>query len=85
MPRNSSEYSACSKGLKSETDIVPGVRTIMIVVVFPILVFGIDLVIMLVGGDATSATRFAILLIAAIVVALLTGIALKKGVLGKRA
>ena len=83
MPRNSSEYSACSKEPKSEMDIVPGVRTIMIVVVFPILVFGIDLVIMLVGGDATSATRFAILIIAAIVVALLTGIALKKGVLGK--
>lgn len=83
MSRNSSEYNACSKGLKSKTDIVPGVRTIMIVVVFPILVFGIDLVIMLVGGDATSATRFAILLIAAIVVALFTSIALKKGVLGK--
>lgn len=83
MSRNSSEYNACSKGLKSETDIVPGVRTIMIVVVFPILVFGIDLVIMLVGGDATCATRFAILLIAAIVVALFTSIALKKGVLGK--
>lgn len=83
MPRNSSEYNAYSKEPKSEMDIVPGVRTIMIVVVFPILVFGIDLVIMLVGGDATSATRFAILIIAAIVVALLTGIALKKGVLGK--
>lgn len=66
-----------------EMDIVPGVRTIMIVVVFPILVFGIDLVIMLIGGDTTSATHFAILLIAAIVVALLTGIALKKEVIGK--
>lgn len=83
MPRNRSKYNACSKGTDSEMDIVPGVRTIMIVVVFPISVFGIDLVIMLIGGDTTSATHFAILLIAAIVVALLTGIALKKEVIGK--
>lgn len=83
MPCNSSEYNACSKGIDSKMDKVPGVRTIMIVVVFPILVFGIDLVIMLIGGDTTSATHFAILLIAAIVVALLTGIALKKEVIGK--
>ena len=83
MLRNSSEYNAYSKGIDSKMDKVSGVRTIMIVVVFPILVFGIDLAIMLIGGDATSAMRFAILLIAAIVVALLTGIALKKGVLGK--
>ena len=83
MPLNSSEHNACSKGTDSKLGKVPGVRTIMIVVVFPILVFGIDLVIMLIGGDTTSATHFAILLIAAIVVALLTGIALKKEVIGK--
>lgn len=61
----------------------PGVRTVMIVVLFPILVFGIDLMIMLISGDTASATRFAILLIAAFAVALLTGIALKRGVFGK--
>lgn len=83
MSSNGFEHNLCGKGNITEMSKVSGVRTVMIVVLFPILVFGIDLMIMLIGGDTASATRFAILLIAAIAVALLTGLALKKGAFGK--